>query len=187
MIDLTCALFFSIPLLLLLAALSFLPSYIARQNQKTFDILKENQELTRAQIDNDRKKEKEKTITNIKLQAYERMTLFLERIKLTNLLTRVSLPGQTVSDLHAMLLRSVREEYEHNMSQQLYISDSTWELIKTAKEEAVRLINLAAAKTKQDEDGSLLARELITSDFEQGKSPIDMAMTGLKKDLQDTF
>jgi hypothetical protein len=187
MIDLTCALFFSIPLLLLLAALSFLPSYIARQNQKTFDILRDNQDLTRAQIDNDRKKEKEKTMINIKLQAYERMTLFLERIKLSNLLTRVSLPGQTVGDLQAMLLRSLREEYEHNMSQQLYISDATWELIKTAKEEVVRLINVAATKIRQDEEGALLARELLTSDFKQGKNPIDQAMAGLKKDMQDSF
>lgn len=187
MIDLSCALIFLIPLLLLLAALGFLPWYIGRQNQKTFDILKENQELTRAHLENDRKKEKEKTLIGIKLQAYERMTLFLERINLSNLITRVSLPGQKAGNLHSLLLRSVREEYEHNMSQQLYLSDQTWELIKSAKEEVVSLINVAATKIKQDDDGTVLARELLSTGFESGTNPVDKAMAGVKKDMKDTF
>lgn len=187
MIDLTCALFISIPLLLLLAALSFLPSYLARQNQKTFDVLIRSQELTRAQLENDRKKEKEKTMTGIKLQAYERMTLFLERINLSNLLTRVRVPGQKSGDLHAKLLRSIREEYEHNMSQQLYISDRAWEMIKAAKEDIIRTVNMAAAKVKQDDDAAMLAKELLTAELESGSNPVDKALAGLKKDMKDTF
>lgn len=186
MIDLTFALFISIPLLLLLVAIGFLPSYLSRQNQKMFDVLKENQELTRLHLETERKKEQDKTVVGVKLQAYERMALFLERINLANLLTRVSLPGQKAGDLHALLLRSVREEYEHNMSQQLYISDHGWELIKSAKEEVVRMINVAATKVKQGDDGQSLSRELLTND-ESAANPVNKAMAELKKDMRDTF
>jgi hypothetical protein len=187
MIDLTCALFFSIPLLLLLAALSFLPSYLARQNQKTFDVLLKNQELTRLQLENERKKEKDKAVVGIKLQAYERMTLFLERIKISNLLVRVSLPSQNGGLLHASLIRTIREEYEHNMSQQLYISDGTWELIKSAKEEVIKAVNTAASKVKPEEEGSVLAKEILSATADEGKDAVEKAMAGLKKDMQDTL
>lgn len=187
MIDATCALLFGIPTLLVIAALIFLPLFISKQNQKTFEYLKENQDMIRAQIESARKIEKDKAFLNASLQAYERMVLFLERISLTNLITRNMTPGLKAGQMQALLLTSIREEYEHNMSQQLYISDASWELIKTAKEDIVRRTNLAASKVKQDADAGTLAKELLTSGFNSKSDPILKALSSLKKDMRDTF
>ena len=187
MIDTTCALLFGIPILLLLAVIAYVPVFVSKQNQKILDYLKEYMELTRDKFDSDRKQEKEKTILTVSLQAYERMMLFLERINPPNLLTRVMTPGLKAGRLQSLLLNSIREEYEHNMSQQLYVSNQTWELIKSAKEEVVSLINRTAAKVKQDEDGSAFAHTMLTNGFTTRKDPIEKAMRSLKNDLKDTF
>lgn len=68
----------------------------------------------------------------LRLQAYERMILFLERIKPQSLLTRIQLEGMSVLDLQSTILRDVRAEFDHNAAQQLYISKETWDKISTA-------------------------------------------------------
>ena len=95
--------------------------------------------------------------------------------------------GLKSGNLQSLLLNNVREEYEYNMSQQLYISDYTWELIKSAKEDIVRRINLAASRVKEDAAASEMARVLLTSGFDIKVDPISKAMTSLKKDMRDTF
>ena len=187
MIDTSFALMVGIPLLLIFIALIFVPFFIARLNQKVFDLLKENMETTRLQYKQERQQEIDKSRITISLQAFERMMLFLERINPTNLVTRVMTPGLTASQFQALLLQNVREEYEHNMSQQLYITGSTWEMIKSAKEEVLSLINISASKLKQDDDGGMLAREILTSGFPGNADPVQKATINLKKELQEIF
>lgn len=187
MTDLTCIIFSAVTLLLLSAAVFFLPVYLSRQNKKVFDVLRENLELTRVQLESERQKERDKILDKVRMQAYERMTLFLERIRLTNLLTRANRPGQKAGDLHAALLMSIREEFDHNMSQQLYLSDASWELIKSAKEEVIRTINMAASGIEQEEESGLLVRELLSGENGNGTHSIARALAGLKKDLRENF
>ena len=104
-------------------------------------------------IENDQKKRvlelkfQSKNITTpVRLQAYERMALFLERIEPNQLLFRVNNPELTAAQMQAVLLSTIRSEYEHNMSQQIYISPEVWESIKRAKENVVNAINIAAGK-----------------------------------------
>ncbi len=74
------------------------------------------------------------------------------------------------------------------MSHQLYISDTAWELIKTAKEDVVRLINSSASKFKSDEDASKFAQFIIANGFSNNSSnPIDMALSALKDDIRNNF
>ncbi|MBR2888122.1 MAG: hypothetical protein IKB95_07830, partial [Bacteroidales bacterium] len=75
----------------------------------------------------------QKIITPLRLAAFERIILFLERIHPSNLLIRVQDPGMSAKDFQRALLTTIRAEYEHNMSQQIYISDESWEAVKTAK------------------------------------------------------
>ncbi len=82
----------------------------------------------------------------LRLQAYERMILFLERISPNLLLMRFSDTSATVRELQLHLIETIRSEYEHNLTQQIYISPQTWNIIKNAKEEMVRLINTSADK-----------------------------------------
>lgn len=158
-----------------------------KQNSKQFDFLKNEQQLLREKMGNERKANTEKISVPLKFQAYERMALFLERVNPPNLLTRITKPKINVGKLHSLLLATIRDEYEHNMSQQLYISDTAWELVKAAKEDVVRLINSAAAKFNSDDDGGNFAREIITNGFKNKTNPIEKALDALKEDIRENF
>lgn len=187
MITTSFALLIFIPLFFILVALVLAPFFISKQNKEIFKLLKENQEIMRMQIEADRKQETDKKRISVTLQAYERMMLFLERINPANLVPRVLTKGMKSSSYQALLLQNIREEYEHNMSQQLFIYNNSWELIKSAKEEIISLINSSASKVKPDEDAGLLAREILLAGFQGENDPVKKAELNLKKDIKEIF
>lgn len=143
-------------------------------------------------IENDQKKKvlelkfQSKSITTpVRLQAYERMALFLERIEPNQLLFRVNNPELTAAQMQAVLLSTIRSEYEHNMSQQIYISPEVWESIKRAKENVVNAINIAAGKLPPE----AMAIDLDSAIFQitAEESPIAAAMKNLKKEIQTLY
>lgn len=143
-------------------------------------------------IENDQKKKvlelkfQSKSITTpVLLQAYERMALFLERIEPNQLLFRVNNPELTAAQMQAVLLSTIRSEYEHNMSQQIYISPEVWESIKRAKENVVNAINIAAGKLSPE----AMAIDLDSAIFQitAEESPIAAAMKNLKKEIQTLY
>lgn len=106
--------------------------------------------------------QKAKSYLPLKIQAYERAILFLERIDPNNLIIRIHKPTMNASNLHLEILKQIREEYNHNMSQQIYISPKSWaELIK-GKEETIQIANTAFGQLKNDAN----AIELSTKIFE---------------------
>lgn len=141
----------------------------------------------RLQIETNRKQEIDKKRIGVTLQAYERMMLFLERINPANLIPRVMTQGLNVAKLQSVLLQNIREEYEHNMSQQLFVYSKSWELIKSAKEEVISLVNNSASKVKPEDDASLLAKEILLSGYQGKNDPVEKAELSLKKDLKDIF
>ena len=176
-----------IPLAVILVAVYLMLRYFSKQNEKQFDFLKANQDLTRLKLESERKKDREKVIVPLRLQAYERMVLFLERISPPNILTREMQANITVGQLQAKVLSALREEYEHNMSQQLYITENCWELVKTAKEKVVQLVNTSAAKLKSDEAGIKLANEILSGGFEGKNNPVDKAMHAIKQEIKNNY
>lgn len=176
-----------VPTIAILIVVYIMMREFTRQNSKQFDYLKDEQRLLKAKMENEKKSNAGKTSIPLRFQAYERMSLFLERINPPNLLTRVLKPKIGVSTLHSSLLATIRDEYEHNMSQQLYISDTAWELVKAAKEDVVRLINSAATKFNSDDDAGKFAQEIITKGFNNSNNPIDKALNALKKDIRENF
>lgn len=143
-------------------------------------------------IENDQKKRvlelkfQSKSITTpVRLQAYERMALFLERIEPNQLLFRVNNPELTAAQMQAVLLSTIRSEYEHNMSQQIYISPEVWESIKRAKENVVNAINIAAGKLSPE----AMAIDLDSAIFQitAAESPVAAAMNSLKKEIQTLY
>ncbi len=126
-------------------------------------------------------------LTPIRLQAYERIILLLERISLSSMIMRVSDPAMRVQDLHLTLLRTIREEFEHNLSQQIYISEKSWELVKNAKEDLIKTINTAAGSL----DAGLPATELVRVIFEQtlssDRSMVNDAILVIKREVSQLF
>ncbi len=175
---------FSLPLLIILAVVYIMLQYFSKQNRKQFDQLTEFQKLLRLEIDSDRREKSEKEILRMKLQAYERMVMFLERIHLPNLITRVMSAGFTSQQFQGILLKQIREEYEHNLSQQLYISAEAWELVKKAKEEVVSAINLGGSQVKSDDTAADLAKAILGGRLQSEADPIQKALHTLKEEVK---
>lgn len=146
-------------------------------------------------MDNDQKRrdyELKKTaqaaITPLKIQAYERLVIFLERIHPNMLVVRVNKHGINCHQLHQELIKAIKSEYEHNLSQQIYVSSSAWELVKTAKEEIIKLINISSTKVPHDNSSNDLAMMVlnITANVDK-KMPNEIALEFLKKEVAQVF
>ena len=120
-----------------------------------------------------------KMVTPLKIQACERLLLFMERSQLPVLVKRVYAPGLSKESLHLSLLQSVEDEYEHNMAQQLYVSIPTWEAVQHAKEELVGQINATFDKAEPDTDVAMIAQALVAL-----PNPfVEQAVAQLKKEF----
>jgi len=124
-----------------------------------------------------------KTVTPIKLQAYERIVLFLERISLESLLVRVSSPDMSSQQLHSALLTTIRSEFEHNLSQQIYMSQQAWEVVRNARSNTIKIINSEAEKMKPDAPGMLLSKQLLEKIMEMEKEPTRAAIDYVKAEI----
>ena len=122
-----------------------------------------------------------KMVVPLKIQACERLLLFLERSQLPVLVKRVYAPGVAKDAFHRALLQSVEDEYEHNMAQHLYVSDATWEAVCRAKEELVGQINATFDKTDDGTDVVMIAQALVAV-----PNPfVEQAISVLKKEFNE--
>lgn len=127
------------------------------------------------------------TVLPNRLHAYERMALFLERMAPQNLLVRVN-PGSIPSkDFQQLLLAEVRNEYNHNVSQQIYISEEVWDLIKNAKEDLVVSINDAASEMADGATSLDLSKKIIERTMAKSVDPLGHALSELKREIQRIF
>ncbi|MGM0498505.1 MAG: hypothetical protein ACQESJ_11345 [Bacteroidota bacterium] len=126
-------------------------------------------------------------ITPIQLQAYERLTLFLERISPDALAMRLNKEKLTVKQLQYEMLTTIRAEYDHNLSQQVYISSKAWETVKNAKEKTIKLINTTALSLKADAPGIHLSKALLEKVAEQETNATKVAIEYLKKEIRNYF
>lgn len=133
------------------------------------------------------KRESQGLTTPVRLQAYERLTLFLERITPGNLISRVHKTGMSAKLLQAELLKAIRTEYEHNLAQQIYISPGAWELIKNAKEETIKLINTAAINVSDEASGVDLGKLVLEVSMNIEKMPTQVAIDYLKQETRQLF
>ncbi|MDA3911168.1 MAG: hypothetical protein PF448_07420 [Bacteroidales bacterium] len=128
-----------------------------------------------------------KIVTPLRFQAYERVIIFLERITPNSIIVRLQTPKMNAGQLHKELLELIRAEYEHNLSQQLYLSSASWEKVRTAKELTIQLINNAADKVKPETNAMELSREIFDRLIEKDKAPTHEAIEALKKEVALLF
>lgn len=126
-------------------------------------------------------------ILPIRLQAYERMSLFLERISLSHLIVRVNDPSYNVVQFQQVLLTEIRNEFQHNLSQQVYMSDQTWVLIKKSMEDIVSTINMAASVLPPDVRGIELARKVFEIQSDRNEEHTAPALKYLKDEIRKVF
>jgi len=136
----------------------------------------------------DIKKSNIEQITPLRLQAYERICLLLERLSTNNLVIRVNDSNFNVSMFHHQLLSEIRQEFNHNLSQQIYISDEGWSLVKQAVEQTTSLINEAYNSIADKEaKGVELGRAIFTLQSHAQSDPIETALIQLKKEIRKQF
>jgi len=150
--------------------------------------------VVQAYLKNEKKKREEgkntgnsQTTLPLRLQAYERLILLLERITPAQAINRALQPGMTTYHFQLILVQNIREEFEHNVAQQIYISPSGWAMIKSAKEEIIRLINTSAAETDAGAIAGDLARILLEKWAQLDQNPVQTAIDQLKAEVRQIY
>ncbi|HOZ76177.1 MAG TPA: hypothetical protein PLS51_03525 [Flavobacterium sp.] len=128
-------------------------------------------------------KELQKNALPLRLQAYERMVLFLERINPTKLLIRITPISENKNDYENYVIAQIEQEFEHNLTQQIYMSDDCWTIIMTAKNATIQMIRKAAMSERVDSADKL--REVILSDLMEKSTPSSAALSYLKNELKE--
>ncbi|MET6990726.1 hypothetical protein [Sediminicola arcticus] len=129
-------------------------------------------------------KESQKNTLPIRLQAYERMALFLERISITSLVVRVKPLSTNKMDYENLLIKNIENEFEHNLSQQIYLSDECWNVIKASKNATIKAIR-SAAMSQSDTSDKL--REDILNETMDKQSPSATALSYVKKEIGELW
>lgn len=141
--------------------------------------------------DENKKQEKngrnQETLIPLRLQAFERMTLFLERISPNSLLLRLYERAIQVNDFQEILLKEIREEYNHNIAQQIYISSETWDEIKAAMNEMLTLVNQSASELKPDDAAIMLSKRIFNKVVNDEIDPTRKALLMLKAEVRELF
>ncbi len=134
--------------------------------------------------ENSERTELSRTILPLRLQAFERFVLFLERIHPSNLVMRLNNPDLSSVQLQSLLVRTIREEFEYNLSQQLYVSLQTWEMIRNAKEEMISLINQASVRAGENATAGELVKLIFDLTVEKGRLPSETALAEIRRELE---
>lgn len=129
------------------------------------------------------RQENQKTALPLRLQAYERMALFLERISLGKLLLRIKPVSQNSGDYEDLLTRTIDMEFEHNLAQQIYLSPECWNVIKTSKNATIGMIR-KTARREDIESADMLREKLLTGLMDQ-QAPTDAALDYIKNEVRN--
>jgi hypothetical protein len=133
------------------------------------------------------RKDDHKHTLPLRLQAYERLALFAERISPGALVLRVHKGSMSSRMFHAELVATIREEFEHNVTQQIYVSDKAWSKVKQAKEETIRLINVSYEQTGDTPSGTELSRHIFENMSRLSHTPSQECLVAIKEDVRRLF
>ena len=123
--------------------------------------------------------------TKLRLQAAERFVLYLERIEPGRLVMRNHQNGMSARMLQNEMLKSIREEFDHNLSQQIYLSENSWNLVKNAKDEMTKFITACGEGMKKDANSLEFSKKVFQAASKVEKLPSEIALTYLRKEVRE--
>lgn len=164
---------YTLPAIIVLIAAVLIIKQVVKidQNRRNYEMISKNQQI----------------ITPIRLQAYERLALLLERLSPESLIMRVNKPNMTAKQLQSELLSTLRFEFDHNVSQQIYVTPQVWEIIKNSRSKITQLINGAAIRVKPDDSALVLSKIILEDLMALDKSPTSLALEALKNEVKILF
>lgn len=122
------------------------------------------------------------TTLPLRLQAYERLSLFVERISIPNLIMRLKTEGMQAGALRVALMMAIQQEFEHNLTQQVYVSEKLWEIIKLSRTDTVNVVTSVAEGVDPKADANELVKALFQSLENREGSPLLTAQAAIKKE-----
>ncbi len=120
-----------------------------------------------------------------RLQAYERLTLLMERIDPNRLLIRVKPFSDHVDEYEQLLIKNIDQEFDHNVTQQIYVSQECWNLVQAAKNATIHIIRQAAMHEKAKDADAL--RDFLLRNFMEEITPSQKALAYIKKEVHELF
>jgi len=132
-------------------------------------------------------KESKAHLLPLRLQAHERLIIFVDRINPANLLVRLHQQGIGIATLQAGILNEVRSEYQHNITQQLYVDSVTWNVVRKLKDDTIAMINNAVQGLPHDANGIELSKAILQHMAAIDENPYDLTIELIKKDIQGMF
>jgi len=133
------------------------------------------------------KKQRQEYFLPSRVEAYQRAVLLMERIHPNSLVMRLHNPGLPAKALQADFLKAIREEYDHNVAQQLFVSPQGWQMVKNSKEETIKIINIAGNQMLATSNGMDLSAKIFELVAEIGQLPTEITVEYLKTELQELF
>jgi hypothetical protein len=164
--------------ILLPAALVLYAMYLTMKSLLAKEAVKATAEI--------RSKNSELILPN-RLQAFERMSLFLERISPGNLVLRMNTGSINAKELQQLMIADIREEFNHNLSQQIYMSDKSWNLIKNTVEDIIALISTSAEKLDENAKGVELAKLIFNEMEKRDVDPVEVTLSEVKSEIRELF
>lgn len=150
-------------------------------------LLKQQSDENLSKIRLEIRRQNQNQVTPIKLQAYERLVLFLERISPQQLILAHNQPGISANALRHTMIHAIQNEYNYNLSQQVYISTQSWNVIRVVKEQVVAMIADCANALPVDASGNDLAKSVIERLMTSGEQPTQKAIDFIKAEVNIYF
>ncbi len=126
-------------------------------------------------------------LSSLRLQAYERLIIFVERINPANLLIRLHQPGISLTTMQSIVINEINVEYQHNIAQQLYVSAAIWNVVRKLKEDTQTMIVNAATGLAIDASGLDLSKKVLQHLMGIGQNPYDLTLDLIKSDIHQQF
>lgn len=123
----------------------------------------------------------------LRLQAYERLILFVDRINPASLLVRLNASAYSAAELHSLIVTEVRNEYQHNVTQQLYVSTRGWQVIKRIKDDTLNLTKSAMQTLPEGASGLDLGKVILLHLSKMENDPYDIATSLIRADVEELF
>ncbi len=170
----------------LLEALKYiLPSVVVFLT--AYYIIRNHSQETLQQMAIETRKQNQSLITPVRLQAYERLVLFLERVSPAQLIINLNQPDVSAHAFRADMIATINQEYAYNISQQVYVSAQAWNVIRVVKEQVIQLINSEYEKMPEAAMAPDLSKAIIEAMMQQQQQPTQKAIDFLKAELNLLF
>ena len=133
------------------------------------------------------RKDRQKHILPMKVEAYQRLILFLERIHPNSIVMRVHNPAKNATLMQHELLEQIRSEFEHNIAQQMFVSPQAWDMAKRAKDDVMQLVHIAGKQMEVSSTSTDMSAKMFELVAQVDPFPTDIAIRFLKEEFQSMF